>query len=193
MLYLRSFSRFILISLALLGLSVSSVFAAIVPIINPSFELSLGQVDGWIDYNPNGISYGPGNYPPEAKTALVDDFYNPPGPIPPDLEEVAFIFVGSAFGDGVVGLQQTLSSKLMANTRYDLSVAVGNPQSAFSPRSLRDWNFDGFPGYGIELLVGDSVLVGDINLTTIAEGDFETISLSFTADNSHALLLGGGR
>ena len=90
MLYLRSFNRFILTSLALLGLSGASVNAALTPIVNPSFEHLIGQPSGWTDYNPSSIGFDQGTYPLEAKTVAVDDFYNPPGPIPPDGEEVGF-------------------------------------------------------------------------------------------------------
>jgi hypothetical protein len=120
--------------IALIFLISSQVHAAAVTIVNPGFELTPGQSGGWTEYNPNGIGRDFGIYSPEAKTALVDDFYNPPGPIPPDLESVGFVYVGNDFGLGPVGLQQTLTSTLMANSQYNLSVAVGNPQSAFSPR-----------------------------------------------------------
>ena len=165
----------------------SSAHAALIPIVNASFELALGQAGGWTKYDPNGIGFVD-TYPPEAKTLTVDDFYNPPGPIPPDGTEVGYVFLGSDFGAGKVGLQQTLTSNLMANTRYDLSVAVGNLQSAFSPRSLVGWNFYGFPGYEIQLLAGGTLLENDFDSIVIAEGDFATVSLSFTTGNSHTLL-----
>ena len=88
------------------------------------------------------------------------------------------------------GIEQVLSSSLTANSHYELSVAVGNPQSYFSPRSLRDWNTENFPGYIIQLLAGGTVIAEDINSVTINEGDFGIASLSLTVDNSHAALLG---
>lgn len=56
-------------------------------------------------------------------------------------------------GNGVpqrIGFEQSLGTTLMAGT-YDLSVAVGNPKTTSS------FNYDGFGGYGIELIAGFTV------------------------------------
>jgi hypothetical protein len=195
MLYLRSINRLILISLTLLGLSISSANAAPVAVVNPSFELAIGQPGGWGKYDPSGAGGGIGTYPP----TVVNDAYNPPGPggvpVPPDGDDIGWTFLSSEFGDDAgsgdpVGLQQELSSTLVANSHYELSVAVGNPQSFFSPRTLREWNMENFPGYIIQLLAGDTVIAEDLNSVSIDEGDFGIASLSLTVDNSHAALLG---
>jgi hypothetical protein len=191
---LRSINRFILICLALLSLSVSSANAAPVTIVNPSFELAIGQPGGWEEYDPSGTGVGIiGTYPP----TVVNDAYNPPGPggvpVPPHGDDIGWTFLSSEFEQNVgsgdrAGLQQGLSSTLTANSHYELSVAVGNPQSFFSPRSLRDWNMENFPGYIIQLLAGDTVIAEDVNSVSIDEGDFGIASLSLTVDGSHAFL-----
>jgi len=177
------FNKMFFIALTLL--ISGQVHAATVTILNPSFEDDGVAIDGlpdnWDAYNASNGGFG--TYPFNAKTPAIDDFYNQD---PPDGTYVAYVF--GFIGSGPVGLQQTLASQLMANSQYNLSVAVGNLKSTFSPRSLRYWNEEGFPGYEIQLLAGDEIIASDSNLTPIAEGDFANISLSFTTGNSHAFL-----
>ena len=169
--------------IALTFLISGQVHAAPVNILNPSFEDDGVSVNGlpvnWDAYNASNGGFGA--YPPEAKTPAVDDFYNQD---PPDGEYVGYAF--GFVGAGPVGLQQTLTSSLMANTRYDLSVAIGNLQSAYSPRSNRYWNYEGFPGYEIELWAGATLLESDSTSANPGEGEFGIASLSFTTGNSHA-------
>ena len=78
-------------------------------------------------------------------------------------------------------MEQTLATDLAANSRYDLSVAIGNPQSATSPRSLNFFDYTGITAYTIQLLAGGNVIAEDVNSLGggIAEGTFSTASLSF--------------
>ena len=169
-------------------------YSASISIVNPSFENDFAATplpNDWVEYDPHGTSVGTGNY---AVTTTADA-YNPPGPVPPDGDNVAWTFLTSEFGQAAgsgdpAGLEQILSSTLTANSHYELSVAVGNPQSYFSTRSDRYWNNENFPGYIIQLLAGDTVIAEDINSVLIGEGDFGISSLSLTVDNSHAALLG---
>jgi len=77
------------------------------------------------------------------------------------------------------GLRQTLGDTLQLTTEYTLSVGVGN----FAPSG--PWNFTAFPGYGVELLAGSTVLAMDNNTLTPGEGIFQTITVTFTTGASH--------
>ena len=85
----------------------------------------------------------------------------------------------------VLGLQQTLTNTLQANTSYTLNVDVGNPQAGTSlPGSSGGggvfYNFANFPGYRLDLLAGATVIAQDINSIggTIPEGQFRTATLN---------------
>ena len=88
----------------------------------------------------------------------------------PEGENIGAIFLNQSPGSGVVGLSQTLTNTLEVNTQYILQVEVGNPGSQF---------FDGFPGYAIQLLAGDTVIAEDNNTLDIAEGSFSTSTIVY--------------
>jgi hypothetical protein len=187
--YMFNKTLFIALTLLISG----QVHAASVTILNPSFEddglVTDGLPSNWEAYNPNGIGGVEfGTYPP----TVVDDFYNNTGSVdvPPEGDYVEYTYIGDNFGMGHVGLQQTLTATLMANSQYDLSAAVGNLQTATSPRTGNFLNFDGFPGYEIQLLAGEILLASDFTSADPGEGQFEIASLSFTSDNSHLSLIG---
>jgi hypothetical protein len=188
--YMFNKTLFIALTLLISG----QVHAASVTILNPSFEddgMAVGVLpDNWDAYNAGNGGFG--TYPPEAKTPAVDDFYNNTGSVdvPPEGDYVEYTYIGDNFGMGHVGLQQTLTATLMANSQYDLSAAVGNLQTATSPRTGNFLNFDGFPGYEIQLLAGETLLASDFTSADPGEGQFEIASLSFTSDNSHLSLIG---
>jgi hypothetical protein len=97
----------------------------------------------------------------------------------PEGNNIAAIFLPQAPNSGSVALTQTLSTTLKANTQYTLQVDVGNPGSDF---------FAGFPGYRIELWVGNNLVAQDNNSLDIAEGAFVTSVISYTAlDNDSNL------
>lgn len=93
----------------------------------------------------------------------------------PEGRNIGTLFLPQAPGSGEVALTQTLSSVLEVDTTYALSVDVGNPADPGIDL------FTGFPGYRIELLAGGTVLAADDNGLAIAEGTFETASVSYTA------------
>jgi hypothetical protein len=184
--------------IALTFLFSGQAYSAAVFVENHSFEVEIESIvppGGWEIYDPSSTGVGIGTYPP----TVIDDAYNPPGPggvpVPPDGDEIGWTFLSSEFGQDAgsgnpAGFQQELSSTLTANSHYELSVAVGNPQSFFSPRTFRLFNMENFPGYIIQLLAGDTVIAEDINSVSIDEGDFGIASLSLTVDDSHSTLLG---
>ena len=147
-------------------LSIES-WAAAVPIANPGFESpvladngfvgsdligggSLG-IPGWSLFNPSSLTYadlGVWNvssvaYPAEA----------------PEGSNVSFLWTRPAdIGSGPIGIQQTLTERLASNTRYDLSVRIGDPLD-YAPAELsglsRIWNRvtrrDDCSGFGSKL------------------------------------------
>lgn len=125
---------------------------------------------GWQLYDPKGL------IPTDTDLSTsYPGIWNPSSAFYPDEapegENIGAIFLNQAPGTGVVGMTQTLTNTLQANTEYTLQVEVGNPGSDF---------FAGFPGYTVQLLVEDTILAEDNNTLAIAEGEFETATVSFT-------------
>ncbi|MDJ0534803.1 MAG: hypothetical protein QNJ70_20370 [Xenococcaceae cyanobacterium MO_207.B15] len=129
---------------------------------------------GWELYDPSGLiptdtnlstSY-PGVWNPSS------DFFTGEAP---EGENIGAIFLNQTPGSGVVGLSQTLTDTLQANTQYTLQLEVGNPGSPF---------FADFPGYKIQLLAGDSVIAEDNNTLNIAEGDFSTSTIIYSTSSN---------
>ena len=114
-----------------------------------------------IPANPNLETSYPGVWNPSSA------FYPEEAP---EGENIGAIFLNQTPGSGVVGLSQTLSNTLEANTQYTLQVAVGNPGSDF---------FAGFPGYAVQLLAGDTVIAEDNNDLDIVEGSFSTSTIVY--------------
>ena len=136
-------------------------------------------VPGWKAYNPDGLLTGipltPGsaNFT-DAGISNVSSFYSEGAP---DGKNAGYAFILDEVGSGVVGLSQTLDEQLTANTRYTLQVDVGNP----APNPFVQADLSGFPGYRVELVAGGEVLAKDNNSLSIAEGAFETSTVTFTA------------
>lgn len=123
----------------------------------------------WQLYDPSGLI--PGN--PNLETSYPG-VWNPSSAFypeeAPEGENIGAIFLNQSPGSGVVGLSQTLSNTLEANTQYTLQVEVGNPGSDL---------FAGFPGYAVQLLAGDTVVAEDNNTLDIAEGSFSTSTIVY--------------
>ena len=81
-------------------------------------------------------------------------------------------------GSSEAGMQQTLSETLQANTKYTLTANIGNIAT------IGSIDFDGFPGYRIDLMAGGSVLATDNNSLLPGEGLFEETSFSFTTGSA---------
>ena len=166
-----------------------------IAIVNPGFENPVLADDdwdysmddqGWGYYN-NGGSLGPwnpavANYPGEAPEGLNVGWTEPgedanSNPVPG-------------------GFAQVLTAKLTAGTTYVLTVEVGNAIDY-------DWG-----GYAVQLLAGGTpqatgdgsgytgavtggtLLAEDNNGLTIADGTFETSTVTYTYDPMHSSLLG---
>ena len=158
---------------------------------SPFNEFTFGAPNGWSLYDPGNITAG-GDGPTYFVGTLT-----PTDPAPPDVIEffpagapqgvrvgIAFNYNGSA-GEGAYGLFQTLSDTLAPNTHYELSVLIGNIAAGYSV-SGDYFPLDGFPGYRVELLAGNTLLAVDDNSLagSIPEGAFAPTTLSYTSGSS---------
>lgn len=162
------------------------------PIQNAGFEATIledftfttAPPPGWELYNPDGLipavttdeSSSPGTFNPSTG--------NYPNDVP-EGDNVGNVFLVDEVGSGRAGLSQTLDTLLAANTRYTLSVEVGNPTGDDPVPGI---NFEGFPGYQVELLAGGQVLAVDNNSLEIAEGTFSTSTVTYTTSATDSLL-----
>ena len=114
--------------------------AQVITVVNPSFEANFAPAGGFPVLVPTGWNlYDPGV--PGDPAGIVNQnnnavgVLNPAGttffidPVPHG-NNVALVYLeqraGTILPGKPVGLSQTLASTLQLNTRYDLSVAVGN-------------------------------------------------------------------
>ena len=195
--------------LCLCALSIGSVQAASVFVANHGFEddavlpgtfpVGGGLPSSWSLYDPDGIQGG-GNaigvlHPPvvapgETDPALLGAAFFPDGA--PEGTNVALIFLSNAGTVGTpMGIEQTLAATLQANTRYTLTVEVGDIASGtgLPPADVFGFfNLEGFPGYRIELLAGDTVIGSDDNSLAgvLDDGLFATSSFSVDIGAIHA-------
>jgi len=186
---------------ALLLLPTGLPQAASIEIANPSFEANFAPdggfpvfpaavaPDGWTVYDPNGILNGNlsslGVLNPAGTT-----FYDVPVP---DGRNVAIVFLQDSPGEGPAGLRQTLAATLQANTRYTLSVTIGNIASGTGLGAYAGFGFtelSGFPGYQVELLAGGVQIALDDNSlgATLADGSFALSRLEAAIGATHQAL-----
>jgi hypothetical protein len=92
-----------------------------------------------------------------------------PVPSPGEGNQVAFLFASD--NQGPSSLSQTTSAVIAPDTRYTLSVAVGQAELSLGRP---------FGGYDIALMSGANVLASASNLVTPAPDSFRTVSVSFT-------------
>lgn len=163
-----------------------------IPIANAGFEdpvqedftFTVEPPPGWDVYDPNDII-------PEVTTddSSATGVFNPsldnyPGGVP-EGDNVGYSFLVNPPGSGEAGLSQTLDTLLAPNTRYTLSVAVGNPTGDDPVPGI---SFPGFSGYRVELLAGGQVLAMDDNSLHIPEGKFKTSKITYTSSATDTLI-----
>ncbi|MBW4602678.1 MAG: right-handed parallel beta-helix repeat-containing protein [Calothrix sp. FI2-JRJ7] len=168
------------------------VFGSFVYIDNASFEepvladntFTVTPPPGWQLYNPFGSI--PQVITNESSTvgAFNPSTDNYPNGIP-DGQNVGYAFLIDKPGSGFAGIAQTLDTVVAANTRYTLTVGVGNPTGADIATGL---DYAGFSGYRVELRAGDEIVAVDNNSLNIGEGKFATSTISFTAATSESIV-----
>jgi len=168
-----------------------------IPINNAGFEaqpVAMGcfavfLVDGWDVHDPNGIiDQGldvVGGIHPEG-----GPYFNMPAP---EGDHAAIVFLGNDIGGGPAGLRQVLGETLMANQHYTLSVQIGDIASGQGPPPCDVFGFfdlDGFPGYQVQLLAGDQILVQDDNSLApmLTDGEFLESVIQVDIGPEHAQL-----
>jgi len=163
-----------------------------IPIQNAGFEdpaqedftFTVEPPPGWQVYDPYNII-------PEVTTedSSATGVFNPsldnyPGGVP-EGNNVGYSFLVQKPGSGEAGLSQTLDTLLAPNTRYTLSVAVGNPTGDDPVPGI---SFPGFSGYRVELLAGGQVLAVDDNSLNIPEGKFKTSKITYTSSATDSVI-----
>lgn len=182
----------LILGLAATSLTATAAFSVPLDIVNHSFEddantfneFFFGNPTGWDLIDTGGIIGGG-----DLQGTLTVTGGNYFGGTAPDGDNVALIFLSGDVGTTEVGLGQTLSSTLTANTDYTLSVDVGNINSGDATNGTF-FDLSGFPGYRIELLAGGVLLAEDFELTDspIGEGEFALRELTFSTGAAPALL-----
>ena len=194
-------------ALTLLG---TGAHAAPVAIVNPGFELPyFGPGDPGTNNNvtadgsvlPGAFSVGD---PPGGWSAFL-----PNGPVPsafigvlnpnagtffvggaPQGNNVLLLYVNSPSGGAAYGVQQQLTATLAADTHYSLTVQVGNIASGSGGTLLNTGCFgsEGFPGYRVQLLAGDSLLAEDNSSLSPGEGLWALSTVNFASSAAPAQL-----
>lgn len=170
--------------------SLGCASAQSIPIFNAGFEANnitpgafvVLQPSGWTTYDPAGMIDNANNAVGVLRP-LPGTEYFPAGT--PQGSNAALVFLAGP-QTGESGLQQTLTSNLLANTRYRCAVQIGNIASGWSlPGSSGGasnyFNLNGFPGYRIDVLAGTNVVGSDNNSIgpTIPEGEFRQARFYF--------------
>lgn len=153
-------------------------------VANNTFPIMTPQ--GWSIYDPHNISSG-GN---------VVGVLNPTGSTffpggAPEGNNVGLVWLNDGEGAGnhlPMGLSQVLSTELMSNTHYTLTVEIGNIDSGIGAPpfdSFGFFNIKGFPGYAVQLLAGGALIAEDYNLlgNSIGEGMFATSTIEVDTGN----------
>jgi len=143
-----------------------------------SGEFTFGTPFGWQRHDPNNIVPQNGVV---LGTLLPNgsDYFNTTAP---EGQRVAIMYNRTNEGNGEYGLFQQLSSTLLQNTQYRLTVEVGNIASG------NGFNLDEFPGYRVDLMAGDQVIASDNNSLSIPEAEWDLSVIEFETGNSHALI-----
>lgn len=163
--------------------------AAVVSVLNAGFEDTTGQTTfneftfgvsaGWNVYDPSNITGNPNVYIGTLQPNGTEFF----PVLAPEGNRVAILFNSAQKGAGEYGISQTLTTSIVANTQYTLTVRVGNITSGTAVNNVF-YDLSNFPGYRIDLLAGGSVIATDNNTLSIAEGAWGTSTVTFTTGSS---------
>ncbi|MEE2640493.1 MAG: PEP-CTERM sorting domain-containing protein [Planctomycetota bacterium] len=170
----------------------ATVSADIIEVVNAGFEDTSGQnvvneftfgtPNGWTLHDPEsilGANFYTGTLEPNG-----NNFFDSTAP---EGIKVALLFNSRRQGQGEYGYRQDFQETLQANTRYRLSVEVGNIGSDYAESGVF-YDLSGFPGYRVDLLAGDTVIAQDHNSLDIPERQWDTSVIDFTTGQTHELL-----
>lgn len=162
-----------------------------------------GTPAGWTEYYPGGAAV-PGSFRGVLNPGVQADY--PPGdpayfPLGcPDPDNAVLLYYSGAASGPEFGVSQDLGVTLQPNTRYTLTVEVGNIGSGTALvepyLSQGFYDLSGFPGYRIELVAG-GVTIGQDNNTLVtagtlgdpgSEGTFQTSTLVVDIPGGHPQL-----
>jgi hypothetical protein len=180
----------------------AAAYAEVIPVTNPGFEdisgespyneFTFGPFSGWSLYDPGNITTGgagPGFYigtltPQQPNPVTQPGVYTffPAGA--PEGQRVGIAFNYANTATGPYGLQQTLAATLTPHTTFTLQVDVGNIASGTAVDGTF-FNLSGFPGYRVDLLAGGQVIASNLNLVSIAEGQFATVTVQLNVGATH--------
>lgn len=172
---------------------VSTTVAEMIPIDNPGFEqttppnffeFTFGVPVGWDVHDPQNIVPDADVFVGTLEPGEDLAFFSTTAP---EGDLVAILFNNGQEGAGEYGYEQELDTLVQANTRYDLSVEVGNIGRGTAENGVF-FNLDEFPGYRVELLAGTQVMAQDINSLSIPEREFRTSVVSFTTGSSGSFI-----
>lgn len=180
----------------------STVSAAPLTVVNAGFEDTTGQSvtneftfgtpAGWTFHDPNSIlqpgGVGGGFFPGTLQPNGVD-FFNGPAP---EGSKVGILFNSEGRDAGEYGFQQILTDTVQANTRYELSVEVGNIASG-NVTNGDFFNLDGFPGYRVDLFaidqfMNETILIQDLDTLIIPEAEFALSIISIDIGAGHSAI-----
>lgn len=197
---IRHFAGGLASAIVLAGITAAS--AAPLTVINAGFENTAGQSvfneftfgtpTGWTLHDPNSIlpggGVGSGFFPGTLQPNGVD-FFNGPAP---EGDRVAILFNSQGRDTGEYGFQQILTDTVQANTRYELSVEVGNIASGVASNG-DPFNLDGFPGYRIDLFaidqfMNETILAQDLDTLIIPEAEFALSTISVDIGAGHTAI-----
>ncbi len=185
-------------SRALSGFALLTSIAAAdpVPITNPGFEANFAGPNAFSILIPQGWSlFDPNNIVDQSLDAV--GVLNPTGGTnfpagAPEGDNVALIYLETDSGNGLAGLTQVLTTSVSADTRYTLTVEVGDIASGFNapPFDMTFFLLDGFPGYQVQLLAGGVVIAEDDNTLApiLDDGQFATSEISVDIPAGHPLI-----
>lgn len=182
--------RFIKVAAIAAVSGASGAFAQVIPLVNPGFETDFAAAGtlhiiipaGWRLFDPSRIV----NQNQNSVGVL-----NPTGttffPGVPEGRNAALIFLAQSIGRGEVGLFQMTNVTLQPNTRYRLSVDVGNIASGFGDPNNFFYDLDGFPGYAVRIFTANAILAEDLNglFNTLGEGEFARTVVEFSTQATH--------
>lgn len=168
--------------------------SADIPVVNPSFEqpaIAAGTFrtvqpppPGWTPHGDIDFGLRTIGVLHPATTTL----YSEPAP---DGDNVAVVFLLDNFGNQTLfanspaGMQQVLTTPLRTNTHYALEVQVGNIANDPTPPN-NQFQFEGFPGYRIELLAGEVTIASSSGVVP-PEGGFVLTITELTTVAYHPL------